>query len=53
MSDRTFRGIDGKTHKPSDPDYWQAKTTASRKNAADAAFRRKERSRQRPIARNS
>ena len=26
MSDFTFMGSDGRTHKPSDPDYWQAKT---------------------------
>ena len=26
MSDFTFMGSDGRTHKPRDPDYWQAKT---------------------------
>lgn len=26
MSDRTFMGADGRTHKPTDPDYWQART---------------------------
>jgi hypothetical protein len=26
MSDYTFRGSDGRTHKPSDSDYWQART---------------------------